>query len=101
MNELLNWLLQQKGGLHTYLEFQARALELRTAEPEHVALLRLLADLAGRFAEAYDGRPLSVDIAEGALQQLTGLIETALGQRTGDPSARLALLNRIGAAELA
>jgi hypothetical protein len=101
MNELLNWLLQQKGSMNTYLEFQGRALELRAAEPEHAALLRLLADLAGRFAEAYDRRPLPLDVAEGALQQLTGLIEQALAPGAAAPAARLALLNRIGAAELA
>ena len=54
MNELLNWLLQQKGSLRTYVEFQDRALALRADAPEHAALLRLLADLAGRFVEAYD-----------------------------------------------
>lgn len=96
----MNWLLEQKGSMNTYLEFQSRALELRASEPEHVALLRLLADLAGRFAEAYDRRPLAVDVAEGALQQLTGLIEAALGPRA-DPAHRFALLNQIGAAELA
>ncbi|WP_332810803.1 hypothetical protein [Sphingomonas sp.] len=101
MNELLNWLLQQKGSMNTYLEFQSRALELRATEPEHVALLRLLADLAGRFAEAYDRRPLPVDVAEAALQQLTGLIEAALGPNAAGPAERLALLNQIGAAELA
>jgi hypothetical protein len=87
--------------MNTYLEFQGRALELRAAEPEHAALLRLLADLAGRFSEAYDSRPLPLDVAEGALQQLTGLIEQALAPGAADPADRLALLNRIGAAELA
>jgi len=42
MNELLNWLLQQKGSMNTYLEFHDHALEQRAAEPQHAALLRLL-----------------------------------------------------------
>ncbi|TCR61355.1 hypothetical protein [Bosea sp. BK604] len=100
MNELLNWLLLQKGGIRTYLEFQNRALDLRASEPEHAALLRLLADLAGRFAEAYDGEPLSVDVAERALGQLSALLEKAIAPGAIGPAEHLALLNEIGQAEL-
>jgi hypothetical protein len=100
MNELLNWLLLQKSGVRTYLEFQNRALDLRASEPEHAALPRLLADLAGRFADAYDGQPLSVDVAEKALDQLSGLLEKAVRHRTTGPTGHLALLNEIGLAEL-
>jgi hypothetical protein len=101
MNELLNWLLQQKGSLRIYVEFQDRALALRAAEPEHAALLRLLADLAGRFADAYHGQPLSAELAGRALDQLIELLEKAVGQDCADPSDHLALLNQIGTSELA
>jgi hypothetical protein len=101
MKELLNWLVQQKGSLRTCVEFQDRALALRTAEPGHAALLRLLADLAGRFAESCDGRPLSAEVAAHALDQLTAFLERAVAEGAESASGRLALLNEIGASELA
>ncbi len=101
MNELLNWLQQQKGSLRTYVEFQDRALALRADAPEQAALLRLLADLAGRFVEAYDRQPLSAEIAARALDQLTGLLGKATSGNAADPASRIALLNQIGASELA
>lgn len=101
MNELLNWLQQQKGSLRTYVEFQDRALALRADAPEQAALLRLLADLAGRFVEAYDRQPLSAEIAARALDQLTGFLGKATSANAADPASRIALLNQIGASELA
>ncbi|MGX1789658.1 hypothetical protein ACWIGM_23115 [Bosea sp. NPDC055332] len=101
MNELLNWLQQQKGSLRTYVEFQDRALALRADEPEQAALLRLLADLAGRFVEAYDRQPLSAEVAAHALDRLVGLLEKAVDQGAANPSGHLALLNQVGTSELA
>lgn len=100
MDELLYWLQSQKGGVRTSFEFQARALDLRASRPEHGALLRLLADAAGRFAHAYDGQPLSVDVAENALDRLKSLVEKAIRQQSGGPVEQLALLNEISLAEL-
>ena len=101
MNELLNWLLQQKGSLRTYVEFQDRALALRADAPEQAALLRLLADLAGRFVEAYDRQPLSAEIAAQALDRLIDFLGRAANGSAADPAGRIALLNQIGASELA
>jgi len=100
MIELLNWLSEQKGSLRTYLEFQNRALALRALEPENAALLRLLADLAGRFAEAFDGQPLSVAVAESARERILRAMRQAVTDRSVPPSERLALLNEIAAIEL-
>lgn len=100
MNELLDWLQQQKGSLRTYVEFQDRALALRADAPEQAALLRLLADLAGRFVEAYDRQPLSAEIAARALDRLTDFLGRAANGNTADPAGRIALLNQIGASEL-
>lgn len=100
MNELLNWLKQQKGSLRTYVEFQDRALTLRADEPDQAALLRLLADLAGRFVEAYDRQPLSAETAGRALDRLTDLLGKAADGSAADPSSQLVLLNEIGASEL-
>jgi len=78
MNELLDWLRLQKGGVGTYTQFCQKALALRASQPEHAALARLLADLAGRFADAYGGEPLPLDVAERALNRLTRLVESLL-----------------------
>jgi len=101
MNELLEWLRLQKGGVRTYTQFCQKALALRVSQPEHAALARLLADLAGRFADAYDGEPLSLDIAERALNRLTRLVERAVRVNSAGLPEQVALLNEIGLAELA
>ena len=101
VNELLEWLLTQKGGVGTYYEFQRKVLTLRNRDTENAALARLLADLAGRFAEAYDGQPLSVSLANEALGRLTAFVETAVRTKNASLAERLALLNEIGRADLA
>ncbi len=100
MNELLAWLRDQKGGLRTYQEFRGKALALRAADPENAALARLLADLAGRFADIYDGEPLPVDIANDALARLTAHVEKAARTMGQNPAERLAFLNELAVAEL-
>lgn len=101
MKELLNWLAQQKGGIGTYLEFQSRALDLRAQEPENTAALRLMADIAGRFADDYDRQPLPVDVAGHALERLTGMLRQAIAAGDAPAAERLGLLNRISETELA
>jgi hypothetical protein len=100
-NELLDWLRNQKGGVGTYTDFQNRALALRSVDTRNAALARLLADLAGRFADAYDGEPLSVGVANEALARLTSYVEKAVQANSASPEEQLALLNEIGLAELA
>ena len=100
MNELLEWLRLQKGGVGTYAQFCQKALALRASQPEHAALARLLADLAGRFADTYDGEPLSLDVAERALNRLTRLVERAVRVNSAGLPEQVALLNEIGLAEL-
>ena len=100
MDELLDWLCLQKGGIRTYIEFQQRALRLSSTEPEHAALLRLLGDLAGRFVDEYDEQPLPVDVAERALARLASLVRQAARVTTSPPSEQITLLNEIGRAEL-
>lgn len=101
MKELLDWLRLQKGALVTYREFQQRGLALLAQDPEQAALARLLVDLAGRFIDAYDGEPLAINVAERALARLIDFVETAERTKAAAPAERLALLNKIGAAELA
>ena len=100
MNELLEWLRAQNGGVRTYYEFQSKALALRDQDPENAGLMRLLADLAARFADAHDGQPLSVPVANEALARLMFYVEKAARTKDGSLAERLALLNEIGRAEL-
>jgi hypothetical protein len=100
MHKLLEWLRHQKGGVGTYAQFREQALALRLAEPDRAALARLLADLAGRFADAYYGEPLPVDVTERSLARLTEFVERAVRVATAGPAEQLELLNEIGLAEL-
>jgi hypothetical protein len=100
MQELLDWLRQQNGSVRVFSRFSEMALALRVKEPEHAALARLLADLAGNFSEAYYGEPLPLDVAERALARLTELVAKGVqANATGLPQ-QMALLNEIGASEL-
>jgi hypothetical protein len=101
MEDLLQWLRREKGGAATYAQFREKALALRHQEPEHAALLRLLAEIAGRFADAYDEERLPLELSKAVLAHLTSLVEKAVViEAAGDPRRELALLNEIGFAEL-
>lgn len=100
MQDLLDWLAAQQGGMRTFTGFHNRALALRASEHENVALLRLLADLTERFIQAYDGEPTSPDVAGLALARLTEFLRRAVDLTRAGPGERLALLNEIGATEL-
>jgi hypothetical protein len=100
MGELLSWLKLQNGGVRTFREFQRKSLALAANEPDHAALLRLLGDLAGRFADAYDGCPLPADVGVCALARLAGLLEKAAEFESAAPGY-LPVLNEAGLAELA
>lgn len=99
MNELLNWLRGQTGSVRVFSQFADKALALRAKDPEHAALMRLLADLAGNFSDAYFGEPLPLDVAEQALARLTGLVEKAVQAHSAGLPQQMALLNEIGRLE--
>jgi hypothetical protein len=71
MEDLLQWLRREKGGAATYAQFREKALALRHREPEHAALLRILAEIAGRFADAYDEERLPLELSKAVLAHLT------------------------------
>jgi hypothetical protein len=100
MDELLDWLRQQNGSVRVFSRFSEMALALRSKEPQHAALARLLADLAGNFSEAYFGEPLPLDVAERALAKLTELVEKGVKANVAGLPQQMALLNEIGAMEL-
>ena len=98
MNDLFAWLSQQHHGLGTFRTFQRKLDDLIEAEPEHRALCRLLAGVAGRYIETFDEKPLPVAVADGAHQRLLELVQ-GLDLQAG-AERRLADLNRVAACEL-
>ncbi|NKK56230.1 hypothetical protein GFM44_09795 [Rhizobium leguminosarum bv. viciae] len=100
MRELFNWLARQKGGVGTFEEFRQRCLAIRDKDPENAAMARLLGDLSGRFADAYDDQPLSVATANEALARLQELMKRAVAASAGTAADRLVLLNEISVADL-
>lgn len=101
LKDILAWMGKRSGGAHTYLEFQQR---MQAASLEHrgnAAAARLLADLAGRFVDAYDGQPLPVGVASDAYARLTNYVERAAAIEGLSADAKLDFLNELGSAELA
>lgn len=98
--DLLQWLEMQKGGVATFYEFQRKSLALQLSHGRQAGLLRLLADLSGRFADEYDGEPLDLTTASHALQQLVVFVREASELAPGDADSLIALINRVGLADL-
>ncbi|MGM4986000.1 MULTISPECIES: hypothetical protein [Rhizobium] len=100
MHELLEWLKDQKGGVRTFSDFRNMSLSIRYARPTNAALARLLGDLSGRFADAYDDQPLRATVADEAMSRLLNFVERAVAIEAATPEERLHLLNDIGVSEL-
>lgn len=101
MEELAQWLKSQHKGLRTYKTFQQKVLEFGLKNRRQYALCYLLATLAGRFVEAYDERPMTLDITDEAHKRLVAIVDRALGYGTMSAEAQNELLNEIAASELA
>ncbi|MFG1201817.1 hypothetical protein V5F29_05440 [Xanthobacter aminoxidans] len=101
MKDILAWMGKQSGGAHTYLEFQKRMHMASVEHRENAAAARLLADLAGRFVDTYDGGPLPAGIARDAYGRLKNYVERAVAIESLSVEAKLDFLNELGSAELA
>lgn len=100
MDELALWLKSQHKGLRTYKEFQQKVLEAGSKHRDQYALYSLLAVLVGRFVEAYEESPLTLDIADEAHKRLVALADSAVRFNSMSSDERLALLNEIAASDL-
>jgi hypothetical protein len=100
MDELLEWLRQQNASVRVFSQFCEKALALRAKEPQHAAMARLLAGVAGNFSEAYYDEPLALDVAQRALARLTALVEKAVEAKSAGLPQQMAVLNQIASAEL-
>lgn len=100
MRELRNWLSTQLGGVEMFEEYQRRSIAMQATEPENAAMLRLLGDLSGRFAECYDEQPLTVATANEAWSRLLDLTDKAIVANAAPATEKLKALNEISRASL-
>ncbi len=101
MEELAQWLKSQHKGLRTEMTFQQKVLELASKGRRDSALYHLLAMLVGRFIDAYDERPLTLDLADEAHKRLIVVSDKAVHFNSMSADDRIDLLNEIAAMDLA
>jgi hypothetical protein len=100
VEELVQWLRSQHKGLRTYKTFQQRVLEAGAKHRDQYALYFLLAILVGRFVEAYEETPLTLDITDEAHKRLVAISEKAAKFDALSAEKRLGLLNEIASSDL-
>ncbi len=100
MEELGQWLKSQHKGLRTYKTFQQKVLDVGAAHRGEFVLYYLLAALAGRFVDAHEEQPLTLDITDEAHKRLMAFMDKALQFKSMNPDDRLKLLNEIAGSEL-
>jgi hypothetical protein len=100
LGALSDWLAGQHPGLRTFKTFQEKALQLSAAEADRRALYRLLAGVAGRYVEAFDEKPVPVDVAKRAYDKFLGLVEGAEQSINASCERQVETLNTIAGAEL-
>ncbi|RZN10940.1 hypothetical protein CWO91_10790 [Bradyrhizobium genosp. SA-3] len=98
MNDLHAWLSQQHHGLRTFQIFQQKLERLGRDDPAQRGLCRLLSGVVGSYVEAFDEAPLPVEVADGAYRRLLTLVGSL--DLHGDPTRRLADINRVATCEL-
>jgi hypothetical protein len=101
VEELAQWLKSQHKGLRTYKTFHQKVLDLGTSQRHQYALYYLLGALVGRFVEAYDDSPLTLDVADEAHKRLVAIAEKCSLFDSMSADNRLKLLNEIAAMDLA
>jgi hypothetical protein len=98
LQEAVAGLKERPIGIATLRQFQ-RACEAGLARsPDEAGLLRLLADLTGRFVERYDDQPLVASVAKAAYDRLVALAEAAHAAESAEDKLQQA--NELGRADL-
>lgn len=100
MEELAQWLKSQHKGLRTYKTFQQKLLDAGSKHRNQYALYYLLAMLVGRFVDAHEESPLTLEVTDEAHKRLVALSERAVKFDSMSSDDRLKLLNEIAASEL-
>jgi hypothetical protein len=100
MPALYDWLSSQHSGLKTFRAFQQRALDGAATDPDHRALYRLLAELAGDYVSRYEAEPVPVDFAEHSYQDLLEIAGAAEASMAMPANDQIQVLNRLAARTL-
>lgn len=100
MEELTRWLKSQHKGLRTYKTFHQKVLDLGAQDRQHYAMYSLLATLVGRFVEAYEESPLTLDVADEAHKRLVAISEKCSHFDDISSENKLKLLNDVASMEL-
>lgn len=100
MEDLAQWLKSQHKGMRTYKTFQQKVLEIGIKRRDQYALCYLLGMLAGRFVDAYEETPLTLDVTDEAHRRLVAFADKAAKFDSMSPDSRLELLNEIAASDL-
>ena len=98
MNDIYDWLSRQHHGLRTFQLFRIKLAGLREREPDKMALYTLLSQLAGRYIEAFDEKPVPVPTADCAYERLLKLLASL--HRCASAEGQLSDLNRVAAVDL-
>jgi hypothetical protein len=101
VEELLHWLKSQHKGLRTYKGFHQQVLELGSRHRDQYAIYYLLSALVGRFIDAFEDSPLTLDVTDEAHKRLVAITEKAAGYERMSSDQRLSILNEIAAMDLA
>ena len=101
MEELVNWLKSQHKGLRAYKTFHQKVLDFGAQHRDQYALYYLLAMLVGRFVDAYEDSPLTLDVTDEAHKRLVAIAEKGSQFNSLSAEDRLKLLNEIASMELA
>lgn len=100
MNDLIAWLQKESGGVYTYRGFHERCMKLAANNPEHAAIYSILGTVATRFADEYDERPLPIEIADSAIEELRNVLKAASEASRGSPAVQLHFLNHLASIRL-
>lgn len=98
LREAIAQLKTRAPGIASLRQFQRDCEAGLRGAPDEAGILRLLADLTGRFVDRYDDQPLAVAAAKAAYERLVGLAERAATAASAEE--RMTLVNALGAAEL-
>jgi hypothetical protein len=100
MSELHSWLSTQHHGLRTYKSLKQKLMRLSSADPEHIALYRLLASMIDAYIDSFDEQPLPVDVAEKVFARVLDIVRDAEDSIAREPGDQIKALNKVAEVEL-
>jgi hypothetical protein len=100
MSELPSWLSTQHHGLRTYRSLKQKLTRLARADPEHIALYKLLASMVDPYIDSFDEQPLPADVAGKVFGRVLNIVRDAEEAISLAPGDQVRVLNKVAAVEL-